>query len=264
MPASLVGDLSGEEIIWRYMTLDRLINLLDDRALFMTGLGAYSKSDPYEGYPPPIVLKQVKNQCPTSMYFSHDASNSQDLNNFKVFAERIFLSRAVSCWYQGNEESEAMWKIYGDTGKAIAIRTTTGKLAEALGDEFHGKIARVLYINYTKVTQEDADAVMGAHAQNALLDPIYKRHSYAHEKEVRIYMPIKNANIHDPDSYKSQLAPIDYVDMIDEIVVSPFCGGTYLKATKAVATLFGVGDRVRHSTLLSDLAPIYSNIEGTA
>lgn len=263
MPATLVGNLSDKEIIWRYMTLDRLINLLDEGALFMASLGAYSKSDPYEGYPPPVVLKQVKNHCPPSMYFSHDASKSQDLSNFKLFAERIFHSRAVSCWYQGDEESEAMWKIYGDMGKAVAIRTTVGKLAEALGNEFHGKIARVLYVNYARVTQEDYEAVMDAHAQNILLDPIYKRHSYAHEKEVRAYIQIPGANINEPSTYKSHLAPIDYSTMISEIVVSPFCSGSYVKATKAVATQYGLGGKVRQSTLLSDLAPIYSSIEST-
>jgi hypothetical protein len=263
MAATLVGDLSGNETIWRYMTLDRLINILDDKAIFMAGLGAYSKSDPYEGYPPPVVLKQVKDHCPPTMYFSHDPSNSQDLNNFKLFAERIFHSRVVSCWYQGNDESEAMWKIYGDTGKAIAIRTTVGKLAKALGDEFNGKIARVLYINYTRVTQEDYRAVMGAHAQNILLDPIYKRHSYAHEREVRAYKQIEGARINEPDTYSSHFAPLDYSSMIDEIVVSPFCGESYVKATKVIAEVFGVGGRVRQSTLISDLAPIYSAIEST-
>ncbi len=262
MPATLVGNLSGKETIWRYMTLDRLINILDDKALFMTGLGTYSKSDPYEGYPPPVVLKQVKDNCPPPIYFSHDASKSDDLDNFKVLAQRIFHSRAVSCWYQGDEESEAMWKLYGDTGKAIAIRTTVGKLAKALGDEFDGKIARVLYVNYTRVTQDDYEAVMGAHAQNTLLDPIYKRHSYAHEREIRAYMQIKGAKINEPETYKSHLAPID-CSMIDEIVVSPFCGGSYVKATKAIAALFGIDSKVRQSTLLSDLAPIYSKIEGS-
>ncbi|POD50805.1 hypothetical protein BKM15_18310 [Pseudomonas syringae pv. syringae] len=264
MSATLVGDLSENEAIWRYMTLDRLINMLDDAALFMTGLNAYSKSDPYEGYPPPVVLKQVRDNCPSAMYFSHDANKSKDLNNFKVFAQRIFHSRAVSCWYQGNEESEAMWKIYGDTGKAIAIRTTVGKLANALGNEFDGKIARVLYVNYSKVTQQDYEAVMAAHAQNSLLDPIYKRHSYSHEREVRAYTQIKNAKINDPNTYRPHIAPIDCAKMIEEIIVSPFCGDSYVNATTAVAKLFGLQDRVRQSTLLSDLAPIYSQIESSA
>lgn len=52
MAATLVGDLSEKETIWRYMTLDRLINIFDDKAIFMAGLRAYSRSDPYEGYPP--------------------------------------------------------------------------------------------------------------------------------------------------------------------------------------------------------------------
>ncbi|MEQ4605286.1 MAG: hypothetical protein ABN489_23170, partial [Pseudomonas amygdali] len=141
--------------------------------------------------------------------------------------------------------------------------TTVGKLANALGNEFDGKIAKVLYVNYTKFTHEDYKAVMGAHAQNGLLDPIYKRHSYAHEKEVRAYLQIKDAKINKPETYKSYLAPIDCSSLIDEIVVSPFCGGSYVKATKAIATQFGVGDRVRQSTLLSDLMPLYSGIEGT-
>lgn len=264
MPATLVGDLSNEEVIWRYMTLDRLINVLDDKALFMSSLGSYSKSDPYEGYPPPVVLKQVKDQCPSTMYFSHKASGSQDLNNFKVFAQRLFHSRVVSCWYQGNDESEAMWKLYGDSGKAIAIRTTVGKLAEALGKKFDGKIARVKYVNYTHTTQSDYEAIMNAHDQKILLDPIYKRISYAHEKEVRAYMPIEGAQIDNLETYRPHMAPIDCVLMIEEIVVSPFCSNSYVKATKAIARNFGLEEKVRQSTLLSDLKPIYSKIELSA
>lgn len=260
MPATLVGDLSGKETIWRYMTLDRLVNLLDDKALFMTCLSAYSKSDPYEGYPPPAVLKLIQENMPPAMYFSLDASKSTDINNFKVLLERLFHSRVVSCWYQDDEESEAMWKIYGDAGKGIAIRTTVAKLSTALGDDFDGKIARVKYVNYSKVTKEDAEAILLAKKQNVILAPIFKRHSYAHEREVRAYMQIKDAHVNDVETYKSHMAPINYSSMIDEIVVSPFCGGSYVKATKAVASLFGLNSRVRQSTLISDLTPLYSGL----
>jgi hypothetical protein len=261
MSATLVGDLSCEENIWRYMTLDRFINILDDSALYMSSLGAYSKSDPYEGYPPPVVLNLVKEKCPPTMYFSHEASGSEDLNNFKVFAQRLFHSRVVSCWYQGDDESEAMWKLYGDAGKAIAIRTTVGGLAKALGKDFNGRIARVSYVNYTRLTQADSKAVMNAQKQNALLDPIFKRSSYAHEREVRAYMQIEGAQINDLETYRSHMAAIDCAFIIDEIVVSPFCSASYVKAVKAVARKFGFEDVVRQSSLLSDLEPLYSRIE---
>lgn len=261
MSATLVGDLTGEEVIWRYITLDRLINLLDDKALFMASLGTYSASDPYEGYPPPGVLKVVKDKCPPSMYCSSDDNGSEDLSNFRVFAKRLFQARVVSCWYQGDDESEAMWKLYGDTGKAVAIRTTVGKLANALGNDFDGKIARVRYISYTHATQNEYDAVMSAYDQKAFLDPIYKRSSYAHEREVRAYMQIKGAKLDDLETFKPHTAPIDCASLIDEIVISPFCSASYVRAAKAVARQFGFEEKVRQSTLLSDLEPIYSRIE---
>ena len=263
MPATLVGDLVGEEVIWRYITLDRLVNVLDDKALFMASLGSYSASDPYEGYPPPDVLKIVKDKCPPSMVCSNADSGPQDLSNFRIFAKRLFQSRVVSCWYQGDDESEAMWKLYGDTGKAVAIRTTVGKLAHALGADFDGKIARVRYISYTHTTQTEYDAVMSAYDQKAILYPIYKRKSYAHEREVRAYMQIKGAKLDDLETFRPHTAPIDCASLIDEIVVSPFCSASYVRAVKAVARQFGFEDRVRQSTLLSDLEPIYSRIESS-
>lgn len=261
MSATLIGNLSGKETIWRYMTLDRLINVLDDKSLFMASLGTYNKSDPYEGFPPPKVLKIIRDILPSSLYYSEDKQHSQDLSNLKVFFERTFLSSAVSCWYQDEEESEAMWKLYGDSGKAIAIRTTVGNLSHALGDKFEGKIARVRYVNYTKTTYEDAQSIMESQAQNSLLHPIYKRHSYAHEKEVRAYIGINGAKLNDPSTYKSHTVPIDCHTLIKEIVVSPFCGNSYLKAVKAVARAFGLEEKVRQSTLISDLKPIFSEIE---
>ncbi|MBK5007323.1 DUF2971 domain-containing protein [Pseudomonas sp. S32] len=261
MPAVLVGDLKGEDVIWRYMALDKFVNILDDKALFMPALGMFSESDPYEGYPPPAVLKCVKNVCPPSMYFSHDADKLQDLSNFKVFAQRLFKSRVVSCWYQSQDESEAMWKLYGDAGKAIAIRTTVERLAGALGEDFQGKIARVHYVDYVRTTQLEYDVVMGSHVQNTLLDPVYKRSSYAHEREVRVYKGIDGARLDEPETFVSHMAPIDCRLLIDEVVVSPLCSPSYVKAVKAVARQFGLGDAVRQSTLLSDLGPIYRSIE---
>lgn len=44
--------LSGTTKLWRYLSLDKLVDLLSTSELFFTPLAAFAKSDPFEGYLP--------------------------------------------------------------------------------------------------------------------------------------------------------------------------------------------------------------------
>ncbi len=48
--------LPGTTRLWRYLSLDKLIDLLSTNELFFSSLAAFAKSDPFEGYLPSVAF----------------------------------------------------------------------------------------------------------------------------------------------------------------------------------------------------------------
>jgi hypothetical protein len=48
---------------------------------------------------------------------------------------RIFKSTLVNCWHQNEFESEAMWRLYSENHKGIAIQTTFQDLVDSIDDQ---------------------------------------------------------------------------------------------------------------------------------
>lgn len=258
MPATLVADLDPSTVIWRYMTLDKLIDLLESKALYFTSLLKYARTDPFEGLPPQLILKK--------MYEVHQASAKQVLDlipekdradNFDLFvrnAKTIFKSQVVNCWYANADESEAMWKIYGENHKGIAIRTTVGGLQNALPqDDARIKIGAVSYIDY----HNPKEGSLRSHVSSGL-GPLIKRLSYEHEREIRAFFLPTGVDVTKPVMDHSQTRPVEISYLIEEIVVSPYAGKTYVNAVKAMARLFGYGEKVRVSTLLDEADEVFN------
>lgn len=56
----LIGQsIKGNFRLWRYMSLDKLINLLSTQTLYFTPLLYYQTTDPFEGYRPKVALKAL-------------------------------------------------------------------------------------------------------------------------------------------------------------------------------------------------------------
>src|SRR5690606_7838094 len=59
--------------------------------------------------------------------------------------------KCICCWHGQSHESEAMWKLYGDSGKAVAIKTKVGALAASINSRNNPEIVfldKVRYINF--------------------------------------------------------------------------------------------------------------------
>ncbi|MDD8060356.1 MULTISPECIES: hypothetical protein [Gammaproteobacteria] len=57
MEVTIGESASLDEALWRYMLLDKLINLLETQKLYFTALESYNESDPFEGYMPDVAAK---------------------------------------------------------------------------------------------------------------------------------------------------------------------------------------------------------------
>lgn len=152
--------------IWRYMSLPKLIHCLQTRQLHFASLRSLV-SDPYEGTLP--TKTQLLNYVSTIRGPGDYPGNIvADLTRFAK--ENSY----VNCWSGNQEESAAMWRLYGAGAGATAIQSTYGRLTAALSDTYY--VGMVRYINY----QTDMFP-----SRNLLNFVFHKRLEFEFEKEVR-------------------------------------------------------------------------------
>ena len=113
--------------LWRYMTPTTFLSMVLGRSLFFATLDSFE--DPYEGVPPPAVLEATRQQ-------RHPDSDeaARRLQGWKEMIERCRASICASCWHVGDDESEAMWKLYGRFEDGLAIVTTLASIKATFRD----------------------------------------------------------------------------------------------------------------------------------
>lgn len=277
MNVETLKSLTDDMVLWRYMSLDKFINLLDDEGVYFAPLKSYQDSDPFEGYPPAVAIRAMYSLSDSAYQVATDtllmaekiekpwspateaaiAKERERLANrpakFRSLIDALFKGTLVSCWYYSEHQSEAMWKLYGDQGKGVAIRTTVGKLKKALqaaeGNARQKTIfmGRVRYIDYADPSITAPDCNVDGH-----IIPLLKRISYAHENEVRAFLsPDIDASNIDEFVIKPFMASCDVRSFIDGVYVSPYTSMPFFKAVKAVVKRFELECAVEKSDLLS-------------
>lgn len=152
--------------IWRYVSWEKYFSLLKERHLFFPRADLFE--DSFEG-----AATEANRSLQESVFQEHNIPEEQQelVRNISSWNKHFTF---VSCWHFSEHESEAFWKIYGNTDKAVAIQSTYGALKSILPEYVH--LHPVTYINYRR----------GHQVQGHSLYPFfYKREEFAHEKELR-------------------------------------------------------------------------------
>lgn len=132
-----------------------------------------------------------------------------------------------------------MWAAYGEGGRGVAVRTTAGRLGEAIiPDPVRGvALAEIVYL--------DRERERLVELGNTLYWFIHKDRRYAHEHEVRA-LTIHHAPENQPDGLYH---PIDLDVLVEHVVVGPRAPGEVVTRVHGLASEHGFATRVRLSAL---------------
>jgi len=121
----------------------------------------------------------------------------------------------VNCWYLGDLESEAMWRLYCPNNNGVAIQTSYSKLVESVANDSELYIGRVTYIDYDSQTLPSG---------NLFYPVMHKRISFAHEQEVRLVKLMIPDNLGLPHEFCPPGIPVDWPlePTVDAIYVDPY------------------------------------------
>jgi hypothetical protein len=177
--------------VWRYLDLAKFIWLIENQKLYLSGVD--SLNDSHEGATPKFLAADFDRQLLGVRQYQLLREFGSDLGREKFKMElpqlieqnrqmRIHRQKDrqhlyVNCWYLGNPESEAMWRLYCPDNNGVAIQTSYRKLVKSIESDSELYIGRVTYIDYES---------QGFPLDNFFYPVMHKRISFAHEQEVRL------------------------------------------------------------------------------
>ena len=118
-----------QTILFKYMSLEKLLNLLETQTLFFTKAAVFP--DPYEG------------QLTKRMLGISDSVSTLEktLNCYRKYM-------LCSCWHEDWRDTKPMWTQYTNKGQGIAIKTNIDSLKKSLMGKHRVHIGRISYIDY--------------------------------------------------------------------------------------------------------------------
>lgn len=272
--------MPGSTRLWRYMALDKLVDLLSSGELHFSPLAAFMKTDPYEGNLPSVALDahvSIVQKYVEDVEQSHGHVATIRANRgFPLTAEETAKLRAsvddlrtslrrlmpaiakattVNCWYASDTESEAMWRLYAENGKAVAIETTLDGLKESICLRDYPAIVHIYpvkYLDFFDSALQPKDCLVEGHSA-----PLLKRIAYQHEREVRAFTskrssdPLRMTDVNYWQPTPMRL-PVDVKTLVKSVHISPYATQPFPRSVVKLCELFGLEPTVvRPSKLLS-------------
>jgi len=212
--------------IWRYMTLDRYLSMLHLKALWFSRVDCFD--DQWEGQVNDLAL-QVVNRM------------GMPLEALHPIVEKLRVLIFVHCWTMHEDESSGLWSSFVGSQPGVVIRSTAGRLEEAIAAHPEGgHVARVRYVDFETT---------------AVMDAFNKRPEFRSELEVR-------AAVYDFGQYvtltegtdrgelpEGQPVAVSLPDLILEVRVAPRTPGWLLDAVQDLTLRYGVEVPVSRSKL---------------
>jgi hypothetical protein len=228
LPQSLRG-----VTLWRYMSLQKLLALLQSRSLHFSQLKLLR--DPCEGSVPIAWESAVDVSQPDPISGSSRRTEWQEYQFFPGPGEYLKDKRLgdelyVSCWHAHEQQSAAMWSVYSSEN-GIAVKTTCDLLANAFQScERNIELAAVQYM----------ESVPGLICGRPWT---IKRLPFQDEREVR-------ACVRDPDCKQpGLLVPVDVETLVEEVWVSPESEAWTEAVVKDVVAKYDLRKPVQRSDL---------------
>lgn len=217
-----------DTIVWKYLDLSKLIDLLLNRQLFMSRSDKFE--DQHEGTFSEPTFKEIRKLS---------ADNPGFLAYYKQRREKV----VVSSWHLNEYESFAMWQIFTQKNEGLAIQSTIGRLQQALQPEtsFDQFIGEVHYIDYKKEYIP---------FDNEFFPFLFKRQSFQYEREIRIITDVSTKNITIDNGLKID---VDLSTLIERLYIHPKSENWYKNLVIELVKRLGFDFGIEKSDLESEI-----------
>jgi hypothetical protein len=238
-----------DALIWRFMEMWKFRDMMDTEELYFRRADRFD-NDKNEGLPPEEYMSMVLGLNPL------DLRDRRELNNHLGSDAQFREAFYINCWHLLSDETDKMWKEYGEDGVAICSRY---QLLKSALDEMSDRA-------FLGLVRYGARHLTGIN----LFRFIYtKRMQYAEEREVRALLwiidPLATVDRHigsDDRIHPRPLTPppadrvsdghrrrVDLQRLVTEIIVSPWASSATVNEINRLVESKGYAIAVRPSDL---------------
>lgn len=223
------------EPLWRYFKTERFLELLDSGQMYFAAAKEFE--DPFEG-----AVAVFPTGLPVHPRYAEVESDE------RAFEELRRLTK-VSCWHRASYESNAMWRLYADSGKGVAIRTNADRIQLAgkpfrLKPEFGPEdlwAGNVVYVDLLK-----------ERLRVGMMDRFWYKHmAFSWEREFRLAISVRMAEefgVHVPEH--GVKVEFDIPQLIDRIYLGPSLLESDIEEIRKSVQAHKLEDRIRVTSML--------------
>lgn len=213
----------------RYVSLAKLVDMLSTRTIYLAALRTLA--DKFEGLPPGIFRRAI---AETTKQYMQDWAREQGELVPELGTEELRIGDLVrhvcfvSCWSRGEDESDALWRLYCGLGDGVAVVTRYSTLRRVIDSK--DTIGCVRYVDHNACDMPDS---------NLLHMAMMKRNEFAYESEVRVLRTDWtqwDGGV--PGKREGARHEIDPDELIERVEVSPYAPVWYYEVVKAVVARF--------------------------
>jgi hypothetical protein len=228
-------NINWDEPVWRYFNKQHFISLLETNKLYFAAASQFS--DEFEG------AVTIKPQSP-----SEHQPNKLSYYIDNAFYELKRLTK-INCWHRAGYESDAMWRLYADEKKGIAINTTPERMRAAfkpfrLRPEYGVENLHAGTVKYIDLTKKFDKNIGMLHRF------FYKHRPFEWEQEFRLAITLRAAEefgVQVPD--EGVFVDVDINVLIERIIIGPTTLPDDRDNIIDRINRAGLGKRVQPSTL---------------
>jgi hypothetical protein len=223
-----------DELLWRYFKTNRFIDTLQRSMLYFAAIPQFA--DRFEG-----ATAVLTPDFPIDPRFAQ-------MEPFENAFFRLRKFKKVSCWHRADCESDAMWKLYAEQSKGVAICTTADRMRRSV---------RPYRVTPRSVAEE---LLAGAVRYEDLLSvrlpqnrELYfsKHRAFSWEREFRLFISLDSASEWVPETPQEGIeVEFDLDILIEQIMLGPELSEQDRENIIAVVESAGFKARLHKSSLL--------------
>ena len=224
-----------DEALWRYIDFTQFISILETENLWFSAASGFT--DKWEGGLTEYQVEQIADNVPSFI--------ENDMDSVRRLYDALRETTYISCWHYRDEETAAMWELYNDRGKEVAIKTTVGGLRRTLRWSDDMVMGCVEYKDY------NSGGDLFPVTRNSPF--FHKRLSFQHESEFRIVKSEFNLpevvgieeGLRDIVAEKGGAGRpigVNRETLIDEVVISPVVDGWMKQLVEDVLETYEMED----------------------
>jgi hypothetical protein len=217
---SKVNTPHGNNILWRYMNLEKFFDLITSSEIYFTNVSQLT--DKYEGTIP------KRNYYSLQKKMESEGMNKEDivfeLEKLGQKVDRFRELTLVNCWTLAQNESYALWKIYLDGSKGgIAIKTTASRIVDAFNNGGESNADDIIFsiVEYKDFIED---------VNNQLQWITRKSNFYEFENEARLIILHTEDNQPSYNVINGRRYKVNIGRLIDRIYISPFSPGWFRRS----------------------------------